>query len=411
MRFRTAWRATPRRSLDWLNFWVAALQAGFGAFIPAYLASAGWRAADIGLALSLGTIATMAGQLPAGALIDAVHAKRLAAAIALVLVGVSALLLAMNSGRGFVYGAELLHGAASCAIPPAIAAITLAIFGHAEFGERVGHNTRFAAIGTGVAAGFLGGFGGTVSERAIFLATATMCLPALLAVYALGPRHHCPEEHRDHPAMMHPRQRRELKLRAWHVLHERGLYPFAAAAGLFTLGNAAMLPFALTRGVSALVVSATVIVPQAVAALLSPWLGRTAQRIGRRRILLLGLIALPIRGIAFALLPGAVPLLLAQTLDGVSSAMFGIMLPLISCDISRRSGAFNLTMGGIGLVISVGATLSTTLAGLMTETLGIRTTLLGLAGAGGLATLLAWLAMPETKPVERLTVGQSLRAH
>jgi MFS family permease len=392
------WVVRSRVSLQWLNFWVAALQAGFGAFIPAYLAAAGWNAVEIGFALSLGTIATTAGQLPAGALIDAIHSKRLAAAAALVLVGASALLLAVSTGRFFVYTSELLHGLASCALPPAIAAITLVIFGRAGFGESVGRNTQFAAIGSGVAAGSLGAFGHAISQQAIFVATAAMCLPAILALTWLGPRHHRPEEHHDHPAMLHPRRRRQLKLRAWRVLHEHGLYPFAGAMGLFQLGNAAMLPFALTRNASPLVVSAAIVVPQITTALLSPLLGRVAERSGRRPVLLLGLAALPVRGVALALVPGAIPLVLVQTLDGVSGAAIGVMLPLVSADISCRSGALNLTMGGIGLAISIGATLSTIIAGVTTEKFGVEMTLLGLAAIGATATAIAWLAMPETKP-------------
>ena len=387
-----------RLGLQWLNFWVAALQAGFGAFIPAYLAAAGWKEVDIGFALSLGTIAMMAGQLPAGALIDAIHSKRIAAAAALVLVGASALLLAGSTSRFFVYSSELVHGLASCALPPAIAAITLAVFGRAGFGESVGRNTQFAAIGSGVAAGLLGAFGDAISERAIFVATAAMCLPAIGALTWLGPRHHRPEQHHDHPAMLHPRRRRQLQFRAWRVLHEHGLYPFAAVTALFQLGHAAMLPFALTRNVSPVVVSAAIIVPQFMTALLSPWLGRVAERAGRRPVLLLGLVALPVRGVALALVPGAIPLVLAQTLDGVSGAAIGVMLPLVSADISGRSGALNLTMGGIGLAIAIGAALSTIIAGIMTESFGIEMTLLGLAAVGAAAAATAWLTMPETKP-------------
>jgi MFS family permease len=362
------------------------------------LAQADWRATDIGFALTLGTIAMMVGQLPAGALIDAIHAKRLAAAVALVLVGISALLLAANTAEWFVYGAEVLHGLASCALPPAIAAITLAIFSHAEFGERVGHNTRFAAIGSGVAAAVLGLSGRAISQQAVFLATAAMCLPALAALGWLGSRYYRPEEHHDHPAMIHPRLRRTLRLRRRQLLRERGIYPFAIAIALFQLGNAAMLPFALARGKSSFAASAAIIVAQAITALISPWLGRIAQSAGRRPVLLLGLAALPIRGVIFALLPGSVPLVLAETLDGLSAAAIGVMIPVISADISCRSGALNLTIGAIGLMSSIGAALSTALAGLLAERLGIDVTLLGLAVAGALATATAWFAIPETKP-------------
>ena len=65
--------------LDWLNFFVANFQTGFGPFISVYLTSVGWTQGAIGAALSTGTIASMASQVPAGALVDAVRSHPLAA--------------------------------------------------------------------------------------------------------------------------------------------------------------------------------------------------------------------------------------------------------------------------------------------------------------------------------------------
>ncbi|MFC7611780.1 hypothetical protein [Teichococcus aestuarii] len=42
---------------------------------------------------------------------------------------------------------EVLHGFASCVLTPSIAAISLALVGRARLGERLGRNTRFAALG------------------------------------------------------------------------------------------------------------------------------------------------------------------------------------------------------------------------------------------------------------------------
>ena len=49
--------------LDWLNFFVANFQTGFGPFISVYLTSAGWTQGAIGAALSTGTIASMANPI------------------------------------------------------------------------------------------------------------------------------------------------------------------------------------------------------------------------------------------------------------------------------------------------------------------------------------------------------------
>jgi hypothetical protein len=72
--------ALTDRGLDGLNLFVANIQTGFGPFISVYLTTRGWTQSGIGAALSLGTLAAMASQIPAGALVDAVRSK---AAVAL----------------------------------------------------------------------------------------------------------------------------------------------------------------------------------------------------------------------------------------------------------------------------------------------------------------------------------------
>src|ERR1700740_216035 len=59
-----------RHGLDWLNFFLADIQTGFGAFIAFYLADLGWDKGQVGLALSAGTVAGLISHLPGGAIVD-----------------------------------------------------------------------------------------------------------------------------------------------------------------------------------------------------------------------------------------------------------------------------------------------------------------------------------------------------
>jgi hypothetical protein len=113
--------------LDWLNFFIANFQTGFGPFISVYLTSAGWTQGAIGAALSTGTIASMASQVPAGALVDAMRSKRIAAAAAIAAIGVSALAMALWPNFLAISAAEALHSFASAVLGPAIAAMTLVL--------------------------------------------------------------------------------------------------------------------------------------------------------------------------------------------------------------------------------------------------------------------------------------------
>ncbi len=390
---------TTRRSLrglDWLNFFMANLQTGFGPFIAVYLTTNKWTQGQIGVALSVGSAVAMLGQVPGGALIDALPRKRVAAAAALVCVAASAGLLALWPAELPVYVAESMHGFATCMLVPAVAAITLGLVGRAAVAERLGRNARYGAVGNAVGAALMGACGTWLSTRSVFWLAAALTVPALLALRSMSASMALPVP--PPPASTAPRRR------GWKVLVNRKLLIFASCAVLFHLSNAAMLPLAAgevtkTAGDNAnLVIAACIVMPQFVVAAVSPWIGRAAERLGRRPILLLGFAALPVRGLLLSALAGPAGIIGAQMLDGVGAAVFGVMMPLISADLSRRSGRFNTAMGVIGLAAGLGATFSTTFAGEIAVTWDTRIAFLALAAAGLAAVLAVAVAMPETRP-------------
>src|ERR1700712_2607831 len=369
-----------RLALSLLNLMLAAVQTGFGPFVSVFLTERGWNQADIGLALSVGTVAALLGQLPAGLLIDATSRKRLAAGTALVLVGISALSLALFPAWLPVLSAEILHGVASCALVPAVAALTLSLVGHDAFAEQVGINARYASIGNAAAAALLGLGAPSLSRRGVLLLPAEMVPPALLALLAIRERdlgQGAAED--DHAAHLPLDIRRQTVEPSWHIIFERGFIGFALCCVLFQLANAALLPLALNTYIAhnsndAWIISACIIVPQFVVAALSPWIGRISNLRGRRPILVLGFLALPIRGLIIAFLPDTLLLIPVQLLDGVSGAVFGLMVPLIAADA------------------------------------GMRMAFLTLAAAGAAAALTAWLLMPETRPALRIRASRAIAA-
>ncbi|MFC7735034.1 MFS transporter [Roseomonas sp. GCM10028921] len=384
------------RGLDWLNFFMSNVQTGFGPFIAVYLTAQSWTELEIGLALSLGAFVTMAMQVPAGALVDATANKRAAAAAALLAIAASALILAFFPETLPVMVSEFLHGFASCVLAPSVAAISLALVGRDRLGERLGRNARYAAVGSGVAAGLLGAAGTWLSGASVFWLTAALCVPSLLALAAIR------------PADLHPPVPKAREGGALHglgeLLRNRGVLVFALCCALFTLSNAAMLPLAgtqVTRNAgdeANLIIAACIIAPQLLMALIAPWVGRLAERRGRRIALLIGFGALPVRGLLLMLVEGPAWLVLVQALDGISAAGLGVMLPLLAADLTRGTNRFNLCMGLFGLAVGIGGTLSTTMAGLAAEWFGPGVAFALLAGIGLLSLLAVWLAMPETRP-------------
>ena len=399
---------TPLRSqvgLNALNFCVGAIQTAFGPFFTVYLTQKGWNQVDIGFALSVGTAAALIFQLPAGALIDAVHLKRVAIAVALLLIGLSAMAVVAAPTEVSVLVSRVLQAFAGCLLTPAIAALTLKLSGHDAFGERLGTNGRYASLGNAVAAAVLGGVAYYVSEGAVFIFTALLIVPALATLLAFR-RGDLVED--DHPATHHPRVRKQSPHRPRHIFHDPTLHVFAVCILLFQFANAAMLPLALNTlskhiDDTGFVVSTAIIVPQIVVVACSPWAGRLAQSIGRKPILLLGLVAVPLRGLLFAMNPDAVLLVAIEVLDGVSATVIGMIMPLIAADLTRRTGYLNLAIGALGLAAGLGATASTTAAGWVADMFGAPAAFLGLALIGFGAVATAWRGMPETRPRRPLT--------
>jgi MFS family permease len=177
---------------------------------------------------------------------------------------------------------------------------------------------------------------------------------------------------------------------------------FAACVVLFFVSNAAMLPLAATQitrlhpGLADIIIAATIVVPQIIVAVLSPWVGRSSDRWGRRPIMLLGWMMLPLQGILYATALTPFLLLVCQMLSGVSAAVFGVTMTLVAADLTRESGRFNLTLGSLGVAIAIGASISTTFAGITADLFGDSIAFLGLALAGLAGVLLLWFAMPET---------------
>jgi MFS family permease len=394
---------TPRRtqaggrSLDFLNLFVANIQTGFGPFIAVYLTTQGWTQTSIGIALSVGTVSAMVSQIPAGVLVDAARRKSAIAGLSLLAFSICALLFAIRPRLLSVFIAEALHGFASCALGPCIAAMSIALVGRSQLAARFGRNTRYSSAGNALGAVLMGAFGYYISSRSVFFLAAALSFPAIALMWPL--------RRLDPRARPHPNVRHDASIgTAAHVLGDRRLLIFGICEMLFTLANAALLPVAsvtITEQMPAtanLLIATFIMLPQIVVAAISTRVARYAQSDGRRIVMIVSMAALTLRGILFAAVPNPVFLIPIQALDGISAACNGILVPLVTADIAGDTGHYNFALGVIGFSIGIGATLSTTIAGIVADRIGEPMAILCLSAVGLAATLFTWLALPETRP-------------
>jgi MFS family permease len=387
------------RGLDWFVFFVADVQTGFGPFISVYLTTQKWTQVDIGLILSAAGFVSLVGQMPGGAVVDAARSERFVGGVAVAAICTSALIYAALPIFPLVLSAAVLHSMASCVLGPAIAAISLGLVGHAAISERLGRNARFASVGNGLAAAAMGACGYFLSARAVFIVTVLLLVPALMALRTIREAEIDPE--RAHGASLRRPPRPPAK--PGSLMQSRPLLVFASCLLLFYLANAAMLPLmgsvVTMRSArwATLLIAACIVVPQLVVAVTSPWIGARAQLWGRRPLLIIGFAALPIRGILFATVTNPMLLLIVQLLDGITAAVFSVMVPLVVADLTRGTGRFNLGQGIVGTFVGIGASISVTLAGYISDHLGSPAAFTGLAVIAlvGLAAL--WFLMPETR--------------
>jgi predicted MFS family arabinose efflux permease len=357
---------------------------------------------QIGLVLSIGGIVGLLGQIPGGAIVDAARSERLVAGAAVATIACSALCYAIWPIMPVVMTAATLHAAASCVLGPTIAAISLGLVGPIAIGERLGRNARYASMGNGIAAALMGTCGYLLSSRAVFVVTFLLAIPTLLSLASIRDREIDPEQAHGAVARDVP----DVKATSVaSLIRQRPLLIFAVSVALLQLANAAMLPImagvVTTRSSqwAPVLIAACIIVPQAIVALSSPTVGRKAQQWGRRPLLLIGFGALAIRGLLFALVSDPFLIVAVQVFDGITAAVFGVLVPLIVADVAFGSGHFNLAQGIVGTATGIGASLSTTLAGFVTDQFGSSVAFVGLSMVAATGLILIWTIMPETRRV------------
>lgn len=393
------------RALDAANFFLADVRDGLGPYLAVYLLTEQhWDEARIGLVMSIGTLAGIVAQTPAGALVDATHAKRLVTAVAAVMVTIASLSLPLFPSFLPVVISQSVAHAAAVVFPPAIAAVSLGIFGHTAFTRRIGRNETFNHAGNAVAAGLAGlsayWFGPTV----VFYLLGAMAVASLVSILAI------PEEAIDHDLA---RGLHETGTDRQHeqpsgldvLLTCRPLLVFAICVMLFHLSNAAMLPLVgqklalQDKNMGTSLMSACIVAAQVVMVPFTMLVGARADRWGHKRFFLAALLILPIRAALYTISDNPFWLVGVQLLDGVGAGIFGAIFPVVVADLMRNTGRFNVAQGAVITAQSIGAALSTTLAGSVVVGEGYSAAFITLGAVAAIGAVICLFALPETRQI------------
>lgn len=380
------------------------MQTGVGPFLAIYLAGYKWNEESVGLALTVGGIAGILTQTPAGGLVDAVRSKRGLVGAAVTALAAGALLIALFPRFWPVMGAQVLIGGTSSVFLPAICAMSLGIVGRAAFDTRQGRNQTFNSAGNVIAAVSMGLLGYFVSNRSIFFFVAAFAVPTIFVLLLIRPDEIDYEVARGAT----DGEKGSKAESVWALFQDHPLVIFLVCAVMFHFANAAMLPLLgemLAKGQgrsSMMFMSACVVTTQFVITLIAAWSGRMAGTWGRKPLLLIAFGVLPIRGVLYTLTSSRDLLVAIQIMDGVGAGIFGVVSVLVIADLTRGTGRFNLTLGAITTAVGIGAALSQVIAGSIVHHVGFHAGFLFLAGVAAAAFAILHFLMPETRNI-RLT--------
>jgi MFS family permease len=150
------------------------------------------------------------------------------------------------------------------------------------------------------------------------------------------------------------------------------------------------------HGSSSLMISACVIVAQGGMLPAALVVGRVADRLGHRPLLLTAFAILPIQALLMTLGDSLPWLLSLQFLGGLGIGVLVALTPLLLADATAGTGRYNLAQGAIATMSSIGAVSSGLAAEFIIGQFGYRPAFVFCGGVAAIALLLVWLGMPET---------------
>lgn len=393
----------PARALEALNFFLADVQAGIGPFVGVILLSRGWSADAIGSVMTLAGLAAMAATPPAGALVDALRAKRALIVAATAATALASLALMFVDSYPAVAASQILAAVSGAALAPAVAGVTLGIARRPGFDRQFGRNQMANHAGNVIGAALAGWLGWHAGFDAVFALVVVFTMFAIASTLAIPGRaidHACARGLDAQSAGPHGQAfdgaptPRVGGLRT--LFENRPLVLLGASLALFHLGNAAMLPLygmgvvATHRSNASAFTAQTIVIAQLVMVAAAWFAPRLIRAYGYWRVLLISFLSLPVRGALAAALMSEAGVWPVQILDGIGAGLQSVVVPALVVRLLHGSGRVNVGQGAVATAQGVGAALSPALGGVLAQHFGYPAAFMVL-GAVSTGSLALWL--------------------
>ena len=420
------------KALDRLNLSLGDVRDVFEPYLTLFLAAdRHLNQAQIGVAIAVTNIAGILAQTPVGALVDTSRYKRLLVAASLLAIAISYGFV-VGSALPMVIAAQAVIGVATVTITPALNAISLGLVGKEKLQARVGRNEVFNRFGNVITAAIAGAVGLFVGRSWIFALLIVLCLISVFVVYQIrngdinqaiaraddevssnqdsrdqdsGDQDSENEDSENEDSENEDEQRSSLK----DLLDDRNLRNFGLAVVFFYFANAVLLPLVSQELIggqksaaagTSVYVSGCIVLSQLVMIPIAGWVGKNADRWGRKPLSLIAFSAVLLRALLCTLNKAPWYLVAVQGLDGIASGIFTVLIVVIVADLTQGTGRFNLAQGLVQTLVGVGAALSNLAIGFLAKVAGYNAGFFSVAAIAAIGLGWYWFAVPETKPAD-----------
>ncbi len=388
-------------SLSALAFLLADVQGALFPFMVVFLITAlHWPQTSVGFIASAAGMIGLIAHIPVGALIDGTRAKRGLIIVALGFLCVAAGILLHLPSFWPVLIAAAIMALIGAVLAPTLVALTFGVTPPDRLTQRLAHNAAFDHAGNIGSALLFGAVASLYGFKVVFWIVPVLAMLAAVVTLSIPARAIDHQRARGVSTRMQP----QASLVGWRsLLQTKSFLIFTGCIVLFWLGNGPMLMLVGQKltlgdpGRGPAWMSACIIMAQLVMLPVALWVGRTADRWGRKPLLLIAFGTLPLRGAlyAFANKPGW--LLAVQVFDGLGSGILSTITPLVVADLMQSNGRFNVAMGVIGTFQGIGASVAALSTGfVLAHTSGFAVAFMLCAASGLLAFTMLVYWMPET---------------
>lgn len=390
------------RALDALNFCNAGIQTGLGPFMAIfYTAVRHWHPGQIGILIACQSLAGILIQAPVGHWVDESHHKKLLTGGAGLIVAAGALGIVLLPSFTAQVAVQIVIGCAVTVFPAATAAFALGMVAKDQFSQRVARNEAFTHSGNVAFAIAAGAVGTALAMQGIFYGAAIFAAGMAPAVFFINESDVSYEAARGGDEAAGDQAQRS----SWKdLIKDKRILSFTIAVVIFYFANAATLPLVgeiLSKEKhgqqSAWQVAAAVVVAEAVMIGVAAVSGKLADSWGRKPLFLIGFAFLVVRNALTVVSHNQYYLIGLQALDGVAMAIYGILLTLVTADLAKGTGRFNLLQGAVQSAMGLGGVLSNVLFGWIAKSMGFNASFIGLAAVAAVGGIFYQTRMPETK--------------